>query len=51
MTDTTKQPANARIEPSKQGYWAGVARDGNKMGFWFVLPTLLLLLFIVFVHS
>ncbi len=30
-----------------QGYWAKVAHDRNKLGFWFVLPTLLLLLFIV----
>ena len=29
------------------GYWQRVARDGPRMGFWFVLPTLLLLLFIV----
>ena len=33
--------------PTKDGYWAKVAQDGNKMGFWFVLPTVLLLLFIV----
>ena len=33
--------------PTKTGYWAKVAQDGNKMGFWFVLPTVLLLLFIV----
>jgi len=31
----------------QQGYWFGVARDGKKMGFWFVLPTLALLFFIV----
>ena len=45
MTDTklnTPAPSSKR-----QGYWAQVARDGNKMGFWFVLPALLLLLFIV----
>lgn len=29
------------------GYWSRVARDGQKLGFWFILPTLLLLLFIV----
>ena len=33
--------------PTKTGYWAKVAQDGNKMGFWFVLPTVLLLVFIV----
>jgi len=44
MTDITKQPENST---KKQGYWAGVARDGKKMGFWFILPTFLLLLFIV----
>ena len=47
MTDTIKQPENSRANLKKQGYWAGVARDGQKMGFWFILPTLLLLLFIV----
>lgn len=32
---------------NRQGYWAGVARDEKKLGFWFILPTFLLLLFIV----
>lgn len=45
MTDhtlTDRQPTDAT-----RGYWQRVARDGNKMGFWFILPTFLLLLFIV----
>ncbi len=29
------------------GYWSQVARDGKRMGWWFILPTVLLLLFIV----
>ena len=29
------------------GYWASVARSEQKLGFWFILPTFLLLLFIV----
>ena len=32
MTDITKEPENST---KKQGYWASVARDGKKMGFWF----------------
>jgi len=45
MTDhtlTDRQPTDA-----SRGYWQRVARDGDKMGFWFILPTFLLLLFIV----
>ncbi len=45
MTDA--KTSVAPNESKRLGYWARVARDGNKMGFWFVLPTLLLLLFIV----
>jgi multiple sugar transport system permease protein len=35
------------IPAKSTGYWSRVARDGNKLGFWFILPTMLLLLFIV----
>ncbi|MDI3338619.1 sugar ABC transporter permease [Defluviimonas aestuarii] len=45
MTDQAHTGATRTIRP--QGYWVGVARDGQKMGFWFILPTFLLLLFIV----
>lgn len=41
MTDhtlTDRQPTDA-----SRGYWQRVARDGDKMGFWFILPTFLLL--------
>jgi multiple sugar transport system permease protein len=38
-SDTNKTPV--------RGYWSQVARDGKKLGFWFILPTFLLLLFIV----
>ena len=35
-------------KPGKSGgYWSRVAHDGQKMGFWFALPTILLLVFIV----
>lgn len=47
MTNIKLNSASDRTNQRKHGYWAGVARDGNKMGFWFVLPTVLLLLFIV----
>jgi multiple sugar transport system permease protein len=47
MTNIKINSASDRTNQKKRGYWAGVARDGNKMGFWFVLPTVLLLLFIV----
>lgn len=30
-----------------KSYWSGVARDQRQLGFWFLLPTVLLLLFIV----
>jgi multiple sugar transport system permease protein len=38
-SDTNKAPV--------RGYWSQVVRDGKKLGFWFILPTFLLLLFIV----
>ena len=47
MTNITPRTANTKVVSQKQGYWASVAKDGKKMGFWFVLPTVLLLLFIV----
>ena len=51
MTNIKLNSASDRTNQRKHGYWAGVARDGNKMGFWFVLPTVLLLLFISFSTS
>ena len=45
MTDQSLTETTAKTET--MGYWQKVARDGPRMGFWFVLPTLLLLLFIV----
>jgi multiple sugar transport system permease protein len=42
------QPAASRTgKATPQGYWSRVARDKMKLGFWFILPTFLLLLFIV----
>lgn len=45
MTDTPASHPAAKTKP--QGYWSQVALDGKKLGFWFILPTFLLLLFIV----
>jgi multiple sugar transport system permease protein len=39
--------SSTAAKPREQGYWSKVARDGKKLGFWFILPTFLLLLFIV----
>jgi len=44
----TNSPVTTTVtKPPAFGYWSRVARDGNKLGFWFILPTFLLLLFIV----
>jgi multiple sugar transport system permease protein len=45
MTNMTA--SSTATKPRELGYWAKVARDGKKLGFWFILPTFLLLLFIV----
>ena len=37
--------SNSDMPNKPVGYWKMVARDGQKMGFWFVLPALLLLIF------
>lgn len=47
MTDVIADTAYVEPQPRRLGYWSRVARDGRKLGFWFVAPTLLLLLFIV----
>ncbi len=47
MSESYAEHRQGRLAEKKQGYWSTVARDGNKLGFWFVLPTFLLLLFIV----
>ncbi|SHF72178.1 carbohydrate ABC transporter membrane protein 1, CUT1 family [Kaistia soli DSM 19436] len=49
MTDVTANIVSAAPAGSttRRGYWSGVARDGRKLGLWFVAPTLVLLLFIV----
>ena len=39
--------SNSDMPHKPAGYWKMVARDGQNMGFWFVLPALLLLIFIV----
>jgi multiple sugar transport system permease protein len=40
MTNQTNSDKNL-------GYWESVAQDSQKLGFWFILPTVLLLVFIV----
>ncbi|KCV81776.1 sugar ABC transporter permease [Actibacterium atlanticum] len=47
MTDIPTPASQTTQSEKRKGYWATVARDGQKMGFWFILPTMLLLLFIV----
>jgi multiple sugar transport system permease protein len=55
MTDTTAEPvtdvptqgAVDKPQPRRRGYWSSVAHDGRRLGFWFVAPAMLLLLFIV----
>ncbi len=47
MTDAIADVEFAKPASPRRSYWSRVARDGRKLGFWFVLPTLLLLLFIV----
>tara|TARA_B100000700_G_C14893380_1_gene783801 strand:- start:84 stop:1013 length:930 start_codon:yes stop_codon:yes gene_type:complete len=39
--------SNDNTQKKAQGYWQAVARDGNRMGGWFILPAILLLVFIV----
>ena len=45
MTNTPSSSGTGRS--TAPGYWSRVARDGKKLGFWFTLPTFLLLAFIV----
>ncbi len=45
MTSATT-PATPAAK-SSAGYWNRVARDKDKLGFWFILPIFILLLFIV----
>ncbi len=45
MTNTPSSSGTGRS--TAPGYWSRVARDGKKLGFWFALPTFLLLAFIV----
>lgn len=45
MTNSTA--SSTATKPRELGYWSKVALDGKKLGFWFILPTFLLLLFIV----
>lgn len=49
MTDATANIVTADHPGSatQRRYWSRVARDGRKLGLWFVAPTLVLLLFIV----
>lgn len=47
MTNALPNIDQVTTENQTTGYWSQVAHDGNRLGFWFVLPTLLLLLFIV----
>lgn len=35
------------VEAKPTGYWAGVAKDNQRLGKWFIAPTIFLLLFIV----
>lgn len=43
----TKVVAPPKQDAVSTSYWSAVARDQNRLGFWFILPTFLLLLFIV----
>jgi multiple sugar transport system permease protein len=47
MTDAVAEPVLTKGSQRHRGYWSSVAHDGRKLGFWFVAPALLLLLFIV----
>lgn len=38
---------NESVTQQTSGYWARVARSKDKIGFWFILPTVSLLIFIV----
>lgn len=38
---------NESVTQQASGYWARVARSKDKIGFWFILPTVSLLIFIV----
>lgn len=38
---------NEPVTQQTSGYWSRVARSKDKIGFWFILPTLSLLIFIV----
>jgi len=44
---TSSSTMTGSLGKSTSGYWSQVARDKNKLGFWFILPIFLLLLFIV----
>ncbi|WP_315836153.1 sugar ABC transporter permease [Bradyrhizobium prioriisuperbiae] len=47
MTETAAEPVRSEMKQPGRGYWSSVAHDGRKLGFWFVTPAVLLLVFIV----
>jgi multiple sugar transport system permease protein len=47
MTETAAEPIRSEMNQRSRGYWSRVAHDGRRLGFWFVTPAILLLLFIV----
>jgi len=47
VTDVSGDEAMDGEAPLRRGYWSAVARDGRRLGKWFVAPTVILLLFIV----
>lgn len=47
MTEATADPVFTETQERRRGYWSSVARDGRKLGFWFVAPAVMMLVFIV----
>jgi multiple sugar transport system permease protein len=47
MTEMTAEPVLDKTHQRRRGYWSSVAHDGRKLGFWFVAPAVMMLIFIV----
>jgi multiple sugar transport system permease protein len=47
MTEMTAEPVFDKTLQRRRGYWSSVAHDGRKLGFWFVAPAVVMLIFIV----
>jgi multiple sugar transport system permease protein len=47
MTEMTAEPVLDKTHQPRRGYWSSVAHDGRKLGFWFVAPAVMMLIFIV----